>query len=74
MDGVGAGSDHDMGRQALDIFIRSKDATPREVDLMKAINDNELVACMMGDVKVSKPGMQATLSQAKKSKTKSGKG
>jgi len=57
--------------QALDIFIRSKDATPREIELMKAVTDNELVQCMIGDCKVSSPGMQSAVSQAKKAKAKS---
>lgn len=32
---------------------------------MKAVTDSEMVAVMMGEVKVSKPGMQAALSQVR---------
>lgn len=41
-----------------------------QVELIRAITDNELVAAMLGDTKLSKPGMQQALSQAKKSKKK----
>jgi hypothetical protein len=37
--------------------------TNKKVELMKAVTDSEMVQAMMGDVKVSKPGMQQALSQ-----------
>ena len=59
--------------QALEVFLRDREATPREVELLKAIPDNDLIASIMGDVKVSKPGIQATLLKAKKIKAKAAK-
>jgi len=59
--------------QALEVFVRDREATPREVELLKAIPDNDLIASIMGDVKVSKPGIQATLLKAKKVKAKAAK-
>jgi hypothetical protein len=56
--------------QALEVFVRDREATPREVELIKGIADNELVAACLGDVQVSKPGIQAALLKAKRSKAK----
>lgn len=56
--------------QALEVFVRDREATPREVELLKAVPDNDLIASIMGDVKVSKPGIQATLLKAKRIKAK----
>jgi hypothetical protein len=38
------------------------------VELMRALTDNELVAAMIADVKLSKAGLQAAMAQAKKSR------
>ena len=60
------------GKQAMEVFTRAKDCTPREKDIMKFITDNECVIAILGDVKVSTPGMHA-LHAAKRSTKKAGK-
>jgi hypothetical protein len=48
----GEGKKGRTGKQALDVFSRSKDCSPREKDLIKMIADNDVVQCIIGDVKV----------------------
>ncbi|CAM9456120.1 unnamed protein product [Discosporangium mesarthrocarpum] len=52
-------------KQAIELFTRAKDCTTSHRSLMKAISDNELVAVMIGDVKISTPGI-TQVNQAKK--------
>ncbi|EFJ34356.1 hypothetical protein SELMODRAFT_81700, partial [Selaginella moellendorffii] len=56
-------------KMAMDAFIRSSDVLPREKELMKAVAESDLVACMIGNVKVSAPGL-AKLKQSQKSSKK----
>ena len=57
---------------ALSVFKRSADITPPEKDLLTSVNDGEVNLQMMGNVKVSTPGL-AQLSKAKKNQKKSKK-
>jgi hypothetical protein len=43
--------------QAVEIFVRDREAAPREVELIKAMTDTELVAVMPADVKVSQAAL-----------------
>uniref|UniRef100_A0A7S2HPI5 NFACT protein C-terminal domain-containing protein n=1 Tax=Octactis speculum TaxID=3111310 RepID=A0A7S2HPI5_9STRA len=60
------------GKQALDVFTRMKECSPRERDLIKFVSDNELVQTIIGEVKVSTPGLHAAFN-AKRSTKKAGK-
>jgi NFACT protein C-terminal domain len=51
-------------KQAVELFAYSKECSATERTLMKALTDPEMVAIMMGDVKLSMPG----LFQAKRQK------
>ncbi|CAM9319563.1 unnamed protein product [Chrysoparadoxa australica] len=59
-------------KQCIEVFSRNKEATKREVDLMRALTDPEMVAVMLGEVIISVPGLQAAKksSKAKRSKGK----
>jgi hypothetical protein len=52
-------------RAAVEMFLKSPDATAREKELIKAIPENELVQCIIGDVKArrhcSSPSMRVRL-------------
>jgi hypothetical protein len=45
-------------KQAIEVFMRNKDLQAAEKSLMKALTDPEMVAIMIGDVKLSTPGLQ----------------
>jgi hypothetical protein len=55
-------------KTAVELFSRSKECSDIEKTLMKKIGDNELVTVMVGDVKLSMPGLQQQKQQIKKSK------
>ena len=55
-------------KQMLDVFLHSRDCLPHEKALLKGLTDPEMVAIMLGDVKVSVPGLQSALQQKKKEK------
>eukprot|EP01033_Poteriospumella_lacustris_P005304 gene5304-3786_t len=59
-------------KTAIELFSRGKDVTAREKQAMKALGDNELVAVMIGDVKLSMPGLQQQQKQMKKKGKKGG--
>ncbi|BBM96816.1 nuclear export mediator factor NEMF [Marchantia polymorpha subsp. ruderalis] len=42
---------------AIDVFSHMPETTVREKELMKAVTDPELVACMLGNAKVTAPGL-----------------
>lgn len=44
-------------KQAVEVFLKSKDASAVEKSLMKGLSDPEMVAIMIGDVKMSIPGL-----------------
>eukprot|EP00898_Chlorokybus_atmophyticus_P002379 jgi/Chlat1/3141/Chrsp21S03365 len=54
-------------KQALEVFIRSPDVLPREKELMRVVQEPELVQVMVGNVKVSTPGL-TKVQNAKKGK------
>ena len=56
-------------KQALEIFLKNRDATSVEKVHMKSLGDPEMVAIMIGDVKLSTPGLQG-LQRAKKEQRK----
>ena len=45
-------------KQAMELFMNSRDCNETEKQLMKGLTDPELVAIMIGDVKISTPGLQ----------------
>jgi len=55
-------------KQALELLVRGGEVLPRERDLMRAVPDAELVACMVGTVKISASGLQALKVASKKAK------
>ena len=60
-------------KQAVDIFMNSKDCSNHEKALIKGLTDPEMVAIMIGDVKLSVPGLYSTLKNKKVEKKKSAK-
>ncbi|CAM9607192.1 unnamed protein product, partial [Phaeothamnion confervicola] len=54
-----------VARQAVEVFTRAKDCPQRERDLILAMTDPEMVAVILGDVKMSMPGLLA-VAQAKR--------
>jgi hypothetical protein len=61
-------------KQIMDIFIRSKEGGSSEMEknTMKNLTDNELGAVMIGDVKISMPGLFTQLKQINKNKKQKG--
>jgi len=51
-------------KQAIEVFLSGRDATADEKYLMKGLTDPEMVAVMIGDVKLSTPGLQVVKQQA----------
>lgn len=60
-------------KTAMNLFSHMTEATSREKELMKACTDPELVAAILGNVKVSAAGL-AQLKQKTKKNKKSNKG
>lgn len=60
-------------KQAVEIFMNSKDCSNNEKTLIKGLTDPEMVAIMIGDVKLSVPGLYSTLKNKKVEKKKSAK-
>lgn len=61
-------------KQAVDVFLKHKDISATEKSLIKALTDPEMVAIMIGDVKLSTPGLhqvQKVQRLQKKRETKS---
>ena len=69
----GSGKRGKAAKQAIDFLVRNAGVPQREKDMIKAIADNELVAAMIGNVKVSMPGFAAAKSNAKKNKKQKAK-
>eukprot|EP00958_Prasinococcus_capsulatus_P008112 scaffold766_cov560-Prasinococcus_capsulatus_cf.AAC.3 len=55
-------------RQAMEIFSRAQNCTPRERELIKSVADADAIAPMLGSVKVNLPGLQKLQQDIKKSK------
>ncbi|KAG0577183.1 hypothetical protein KC19_5G137000 [Ceratodon purpureus] len=58
---------------AVDVFSHMQEVSPREKELMKAMTDPEMVACMIGNVKVTAPGSTKLKQAQKKGKKASSK-
>jgi hypothetical protein len=56
------------GKQAVDMLCALPEASSRERELMKAVNDTELVGGMVGLVHVSMPGMASAKAAQRKAK------
>lgn len=55
-------------KTALDVFSHLPEVTPREKELIKAMTDPELAAAMIGNVKVTAPGLTKMKQSQKKGK------
>ena len=65
----GSGKKGKSGKQAMDVFMHMKECHTLEKGLMQNISENDIVAIMIGDVKLSMPGLhQKNTSQIKKKK------
>lgn len=64
---------HAAAKMAMNLFSHMPEATIREKELMKACTDPELVAAIIGNVKVSAAGL-AQLKQKQKKNKKANKG
>ena len=50
------------------MMVRSNKPPPREIELLKSIPEAELVASMVGNVKLSMPGLSKVMQGKKQSK------
>lgn len=55
-------------KMSLNLFSQMPEATQREKDLMKACTDSELVAAIIGNLKVSATGLNQLKQKEKKGK------
>ncbi|MCO5552037.1 hypothetical protein L7F22_005546 [Adiantum nelumboides] len=55
-------------KTAMNVFVHMLEATPREKEMMKAMNDPELVAAIVGNTKVTAPGLTQLKHRQKKGK------
>lgn len=55
-------------KTAINLFTHMQDATTREKELMKALNEPELVAAMIGNAKIAAPGLTQLKQRQKKGK------
>jgi hypothetical protein len=69
----GTGKKGKTAKNAIEVFSNTKDCSPLEKSLMKGLTDPEMVAIMIGDVKLSVPGLYSTLKNKKNEKKKSSK-
>ena len=53
----GTGKKGKSAKQAVDVFTRMKECGAAERSLLRALTDPEMVAIMIGDVKLSMPGL-----------------
>ncbi|KAH7291813.1 hypothetical protein KP509_29G036400 [Ceratopteris richardii] len=59
-------------KTAMNVFLHIPDATQREKELMKAMNDPELVAAIIGNTKITAPGLTQLKHRQKKGKKTAG--
>lgn len=64
----GSGKKGKAAKTALEVFVRLPEASARERELMKAATEPELVAAMLGNVKVTAPGLTKIKQSQKKGK------
>ena len=69
----GTGKKGKSAKNAVEVFTSSKDCSPQEKDLIKSLSDPEMVAIMIGDVKLSVPGLIAAMKNKKNEKKKAKK-
>lgn len=69
---VGTNSSNVSGADTVDSVAAQLEATNKERALIKGLTDPEMVAIMIGDVKLSMPGLYSTLKK-KKEQSKKGK-
>jgi hypothetical protein len=50
---------------AIAVFLQHPEATPRELELIKAISESELCQAIISDCKVNTPGLQNIQRKAK---------
>lgn len=60
-------------KQAVEVFLSGRDASADEKYLIKGLTDPEMVAVMIGDVKLSTPGLQVIKQQASHRKQRGAK-
>lgn len=69
----GTGKKGKTAKNAVEVFMNSKDCSQEEKSLIKGLTDPEMVAIMIGDVKLSVPGLFSTLKNKKNEKKKASK-
>lgn len=55
-----------VAKQAQELFVLFKECTAREKQVIDAMNKAEITAAVLGDVKISMPGLQSVQRQQKK--------
>ena len=68
----GIGKKGKICKQAIDIFTESRDCTSMERNALKGLTDTEMVANMIGDCKLSIPGLTKVIQQTQKRKVQRG--
>eukprot|EP00897_Mesotaenium_endlicherianum_P003139 jgi/Mesen1/2853/ME000174S02111 len=53
-------------KTAVDLFMRMPETTAREKELMKAVTDPEIIGAMIGNVKLTAPGLAKVMQSQKK--------
>ena len=60
-------------KTCVSVFTQPPSCTPIQRDLMKNMTDNEIAAAMIGDVKITAPGLAQAAARAKRAKKKQAK-
>ena len=58
--------------QAVDLLTRAQDATARERELLKQVPEAEVIAAMIGNVKLAMPGLSKLATEQRKWRKKKG--
>ena len=58
--------------QAVDLLARAQDATAREKELLKQVPETEVIAAMIGNVKLAMPGLSKLATEQRKGRKKKG--
>lgn len=59
-----------MAKQIVDVFVNSKECSLTEKDLLRGLTDPEMVAILIGDVKLNVAGLQNVIKSKKNDKKK----
>lgn len=54
--------------QAIELLARSSEALPREQELMRSVPEADAIAAMLGNVKLSMPGLGSKQTQARRAR------